>query len=685
MRFFRILSFDMTFDLRRLRQVLQMLCMVATCETSSAADDRITLNFVNADIESVVRAISQITDKNFLIDPRVKGTINVVSGKPVPRGLAYDILLSALRIQGFAVIENNGVTKIVPEAEAKTHASPTGRGSVNSRGDQVITQVFPIRFESAALLIPILKPLVPTNNAITASANNNALVITDYADNIRRLGKIIEALDVPQAEEPVVVTIRNAAATDLAHLLQKLFAPAAAGAPGAPPDNAHRLTIIPDARTNSLLLHSDNPGRVARAQKLIESLDQPLSNGNIRVIHLKNAEAVRVAQTLRAIVSGDAPQPTTMPSPGTTGASQPAPQVSSGKAPEGLVQGNFIQADPAINALIIAAPEAVYNNLRNIIDQLDQRRAQVHIEALIVELSAERASEFGIQWQHLTNASGSSAQVVGGTNFASGGRNIVGVLENAAKASATGTLGIAPGLNIGVISGTTGNIPNLSAMIRALETDSKANILSTPTIITLDNEEAKIVIGQNVAFITGSYAQTASAATATPFQTYERRDVGLTLRVKPQITEGGTVKIQVFQEASSLQTASISSPSGPVTNKRSIESTVLVDDGAILALGGLIDDNYGVGEDKVPFLGDVPLIGGLFRYETRKRNKTNLMVFLRPTIIRTATTSNTVSTDRYDRLLQSQRQFGEAASSWYREAPLPVLPARDRGLPTTGQ
>ena len=655
---------------------------------ANAAEESVTLNFVNAEIESVIKAVSQITGKNFLLDPRVKGTINVVSGKPVPSSLAYPLLLSALRMQGFAAVEYNGVTKIMPEAEAKTQAGPMRSGAGGPPGAQMLTKVFALQHESAVQLVPVLRPLIAPNNSINAYANNNTLVITDYADNLARLEKIIDALDTPYGEGPQVIPIRHASAIDLATMLSSLYG-ATSGAPG---DSSQRVSILADSRANSVIVSSDNPGKVARIRALIETLDQPTAAaGNIHVVYLKNADAATVARTLRSIVTGETQSP--LPSAslggasttGATGATAAAPrtttaplQQSFSTTPAGaLTGGGFIQADIANNALIITAPEPVYNNLRRVIDMLDKRRAQVYVEALIVELTSDRAAEFGLQWQNLTGTGPSGARVIGGTNFSTGGSNIIGLIENIAKASTTGALGISPGLNLAVIAGTTaGGVPNLSVLARFLETEAKANILSTPNILTLDNEEARIIVGSNVPFITGQYAQTGSSLTASPFQTYDRRDVGLTLRIKPQISEGGIVRMQIFQEASSIQGTTLSNPAGPVTNKRSIESAVVVDDGGIVVIGGLIEDSWTMGEDKVPVLGDIPVLGAMFRYETRKRTKTNLMVFLRPQIIRDSAGYQGVTADRYDYVIGEQQKSAKDARLMSGEPPVPMLPPR---------
>ncbi|MFA6310312.1 MAG: type II secretion system secretin GspD, partial [Sterolibacterium sp.] len=598
---------------------------------------------------------------------------------------AYHFLLSALRMQGFAAVENNGVVRIMPEADAKTHGSQAIKGGGGPSGDQMLTKVFPLKYESAPLMVPILRPLIAPNNSINANVNNNSLIISDYADNLARLEKIIAALDTSSGAEPLVIPIRYASVIDLASTLNRLY-----GDGSGSPDASQRATVLADARSNSLVVRSDNPGKLARIRALIDTLDQPTAvAGNIHVVYLKNAEAVKVAQTLRAIVTGDTGAPAAgltplsanagsqQPSMSVAPASAPAPAVAQNTASGGGIGsgGGYIQADATNNALIITAPEAVYQNLRRVIEMLDKRRAQVFVEALIVELSSDRASEFGVQWQDFSGASRSGAQVIGGTNFGSGGSNILGLIQNVATARTTGSLGISPGLNLGIIAGNTaGGLPNLGILARFLETEANANILSTPNLLTLDNEEARIVIGRNVPFLTGQYAQTGNTATATPFQTYDRKDVGLTLKIRPQISEGGIVRMQIFQEASSIQEGTLSNASGPITNKRSIETAVVVDDGGIVVIGGLIEDSYGMGEDKVPLLGDVPVLGALFRYDTRKRTKTNLMVFLRPQIIRDAAGYQSVTSDRYDYVIGEQRKSAEGATLMWGEKGVPTLP-----------
>jgi len=606
----------------------------------------VVLNFVNADIPSVIKAVGELTGKNFIIDPRVKGTVIITSARPVPRDQVYPILLSALRMQGFSAIEGRGVVKIVPEAEAKQNYSVTRGKQINESGDRIITQVYPLQHESAAQLMPVLRPLIGPNNAIAVLPSSNTLVITDYADNVRRLNAVIEAVDQPSANDTALIRLNHVSAVDVAQSLGRLMSDgaAAAGQPGGA-----RLMIVPDVRSNSLLVRSDNPSRIQTLRGLVAGLDVAgVAGGNIHVVYLRNAEAAKLAETLRGVLTGEAPS-------GLATATTPATsQTASVSAVSGAAGGSMILADVATNSLVISAPDVTYNALRAVIDKLDARRAQVFVEALVVEITAEKAAEFGIQWQDLRGIEKSGTNFIGGTNL--GGRNTGSNILDAAVN--LGTLG--QGLNIGIVSGTI-NIPglgvvtNLGALARALESDANANILSTPNLLTMDNEEAKIVIGQNVPFITGQYAQTGSTTTPSPFQTIERRDVGLTLRVRPQVSEGGSVKLQIYQEISSLRPTTTAADI--ITDMRSIDSTVLVDDGRIIVIGGLIQDTMQDGVDRVPLLGDIPLVGHLFRSEKRKRMKTNLMVFLRPYVLRDTSSSDVLTGERYDFIRQKQAEF----------------------------
>ncbi|HSO45304.1 MAG TPA: type II secretion system secretin GspD, partial [Rhodoferax sp.] len=469
------------------------------------------------------------------------------------------------------------------------------------------------------------------------------LVITDYADNLRRMGRIIAAMDVANATDVEVIALQHAIASDLAPLVLRLLGASSSGAAPGQLDTSFKTTLIAEPRSNSLILRASNGAQLALVRSLVSRLDQPEAGsnngaaGNIHVVYLKNADATKMAATLRAAVSGG-PAPAAAPT-GTPGAAGAA-----GVAAAQATTGGQIQADVATNSLIISAPEPQYRQLRAVIDKLDGRRAQVFVESLIAEVSADRVAEFGIQWQGALGQAGDAIIGLLGTNFGSGGRNII----DRATGAASGEVLPARGLNYGAARKTNG-IYVLGFLARFLEESGSGNVLSTPNLLTLVNEEATIVIGQNVPFPTGQFTNTGSNnGSVNPFTTFERKDVGLTLRVKPQISENGTVTLAIYQEVSSVLASSLNATSGPTTNKRTIESNVLVEDGAIVVLGGLLQDEYSGNEEKVPGLGDVPLFGNLFKSEKRSRKKTNLMVFLRPVVVRDAQATDQFTLDRYD-------------------------------------
>ena len=633
---------------------------------SPTGGETVMLNFVNADIDAVVRAIGQFTGRTFVIDPRIKGTLTLVTERAVTRQQAYEQLLSALRLQGFTIVQTGNVMRVVPEADAKLQGgSVVGPRDTAPGGDQLVTQVFRLQYESVTAMVPILRPLIAPNNTISAYPQNNTLVITDYADNLKRIQRIIETIDTPATSDVEIVPLKSGLAMEIATIVNRVLDESARAA-GQASDAGQRISVLAEPRTNTLILRAPSAARLALAKSLIERLDKPaLTPGNINVVYLRNAEAVRLAPLLRAIVASDpsyVPQGSTSglspggggSTPGMTGqqggtqapaATASAPASSSGGA-SGPLAG-MIQADGATNSLIITAPEPLYRNIRAIIDKLDARRAQVVIESLIVEMTADKAIEFGIQWQALGAVDNSGTNVIGGTNFGGPGTNIIGASQNLAS--------LGQGLNLGVIKGKitipgVGEVLNLAFLARALETTADANILSTPTIQTLDNEEAKFLVGQNIPLVTGAYANAGAGggvAGVNPFQTFERKDIGLQLRVKPQISEGGVVRLAIYQELSSIQNTLTASQGGIITNKRSFESTVLVEDGNIVVLGGLIEDRTDNSQSAVPVLGRLPLIGGLFRYENRGRKKTNLLVFLRPYVIRDEIGGSTLALDRY--------------------------------------
>ena len=692
----------------------------------------VTLNFANADIEAVARTMATITGRNVVVDPRVKGQLNLVTERAVTPAAAFEQFLAALRLQGYTVVETSGLYKVVPEAEGKLQGSSVrvwqGGAPAAAGGGQIVTQIFKLNFENAANLVPVLRPLISPNNTINVNPGNNSLVITDYADNLARLGRIVAAMDMSNASDVEVIPLKNAIASDLAPLVARLIEGGTSSAAGATPgaaqgqtDNSFKTTLLADPSSNSLILRAANPARLAQVRSLVQKLDQApapgssAANGNIHVVYLKNADATKLATTLRAAMaagggsgaSASASSSTGAPTGNISGLSTATAGTNTASASNsGMASasggglgtgggslggasstapstGGQIQADPATNSLIITAPEPQYRQLRTVIDQLDGRRAQVLVESLIVEVTASKLAEFGIQWQGILGKQGDGTIGVIGTNSSQSGANIVNITgalasgSSTAAATALGTLG--KGLNLALAPRINGQY-YLGALANFLQNSGDANVLSTPNLMTLDNEEARIIIGNNVPFVTGSYAASAGTSTVNPFTTVERKDVGLVLRVRPQISENGTVKMAIYQEVSKIEASTLKDPNGPTTSKRAIESNVVVDDGNIIVIGGLLEDSYSSGEDKVPLFGDIPVVGNLFRSESRSRSKTNLMVFLRPIVVRDNATSNALMMDRYEAIRALQQVSQPEPSTLLRPvsgAPLlPPLPAR---------
>jgi len=622
----------------------------------------VLLNFQSADIQAVVKAMSQMTRRNFLLDPRVKGQITIISAKPVSSGSAYQIFLSALKAQGFTAVEGVGHTRIIPTTEAKTSADVSEQAY---GGERIMTHVLIVQHSSATQMIPLLRPLMSPTSQLSAHEPANALIITDYADNIRRLLRIVEKVDQPVSTDVNIIQLKHASGLDLADLVTRLSLPGVGqpGQPGAPPGataGADRFTIIPDMRTNSLLVRADNPGRVNQIRSLIEKLDVPaVRGGNTRVVYLRNADATKLAEVLRGLLAGEArAQQTAAASPAVAGIARAATAAAAR-----TTEASLVQADEATNALIISATDAVYNNLRGVIEKLDVRRTQVYVEAMIVEMTTDAARELGVQWAGGIPAG--SGAVAGVQNFPAAGPGLLGAAVDPTQfANSAGLLLGYLSEQITLPDGTV--IRSLGALARALETNNLGNILSTPNLMTLDNAEAKIVVGQNVPFVTGAFSNpvpgTGGSTVANPFQTIERKDVGITLKIKPQVSEGGLIKLDIYQEVSNIARTAVSGASDLITNKRSIDTKVVVDDGHTIILGGLIEETRNDNVTKVPLLGDLPLIGGLFRYKDNSSKRTNLMVFLRPVIIYGPNDSYSVTTDRYNYLrAQGRNKFGDQA------------------------
>ncbi len=610
--------------------------------------EAMTLNLKDADINAVIATVSEMTGRNFIVDPRVKGRVTVISSQPMEADAIYQVFLSVLDVHGFAAVPGKNVTKIVPGVNAKQDAVPTVARSGQEPGGQTVTRVIPVNNVAAAQLVPIMRPLMPQEAHLAAYAPTNVLIASGTAANIDRMVDLVRRIDLSSETENELIPLKYASAGEVERILNALQQ-SAAKAGTAPGDE---VKIIADIRTNSVLLSGDKSSRM-HLKRILQQLDTPLeSSGNTRVIYLHYAKASEMAEILNGI--------------GQTIVEEKSGGATPGKGPR---QGGTlkIQADESTNALVINAPPDVMRDLEGVIRRLDVRRAQVMVKAVIAEVSTDTATELGIRWAY--DGSGDNGPV-GLIDFEDNNKTSLASIAAATSA------GLAPpplnGLSLAAGEFSNG-VFQFGALVRALSGDGNTNIVSTPTLVTLDNEEAEIVVGQNVPFVTGSYSSTGTTSTPTnPFQTIQREDVGLLLKIKPQINEGDSIRMEITNELSSLS-ASSASASDLITNKRSVKTTVMVDDGKVLVLGGLIDDQLTESAQKVPLLGDIPLLGWLFRYQSTKKVKQDLMVFLHPRILRDDKQSMALTSDKYNYMRAQQLAIRERGVSLMRDEVSPLL------------
>lgn len=597
----------------------------------------VTLNLSDADIRAFIATVSEMTGKNFIVDPRVKGRVTMIFSSPTSPANIYEVFLSVLKVHGYAAVPSGDAIKIIPDAGAKQDSIPTLSGDEAPDSDDLLTQVVQVNHADASQLATILRPLLPQQAHIAAHTGSNTLLITDTASNVHRLVNIIRRIDQANNFGVSIIKLQHARADTLVQTLNQLIKTTVTK--GAAPDQVQSISA--DERTNSLILNGD-PSWRTNITGIIMQLDQPVENeGNTEVIYLKYAKAKTLSEVLRGV-----------------GDKMLKSSQGSGKAPSTESQFD-IQADESTNALVVTAPPYLMTSLKSVIDKLDIRREQVHIEAIIAELRDDKAIEMGVEWQTpdptrgfyattRTPISGASGSVLGGTVV-------------------PGTLTVGSGFTLGYFTGG-----DIRALIKAFASDTDTNILSTPSLVTLDNEEASIHVGQNVPFVTGQYTNSDAAGATNPFQTIERHDVGIKLNVTPHINEGKTIELKIDQEVSSVTTNP--DVEGLTTNKRTINTTVLVDDGEIIVLGGLIEDDLSEGDSKVPLLGDIPLLGYLFSSKRTTYNKKNLMVFLRPHILRNAATNRILSEEQYKRIRNQQQEgWKDGIEQMPNEEP-PLLP-----------
>ena len=639
----------------RVRSRLRTLILICamTGLSAPAFAEPITLNLKDADIGAVITTVADVTGKNFIVDPRVKGKVTIISSRPMDKDAVYQVFLSLLSVHGFSAVESGNVVKILPDANAKQNALPVLDDTRNEDRDAVVTRIIELHNVSAAQLVPILRPLVPQQGHLAAYVPGNILIISDRAANIQRMVEIIQRIDLPSNDDIEIITLKHASAGDIARTLTTLTQSGkAAGRQHA--GGGDSPIIIADERTNSILLGGTKTGRL-RLRTLISHLDTPLVNeGNTHVIYLHYARAKDLVPILSGVNSSLEQQ-----------AKAKGGAVAKTNTPVN------IQADESTNALIITAPPSTLSSLQSVVRQLDIRRAQVLVESVIAEVQANANNELGIEW--IVDSTPGGNGPVGVSNFG----NIAGV----ASAVATKNLPTLPiGLTMGIGRFNSGNI-NFAAIVHALKGDASTNILSTPSIITLDNEEAEIVVGQEVPFVTGSFTSTGSSTSPTnPFQTINRKNVGLTLKVTPQINEGNAINLAIDQSIDSLSASALNAVD-LVTNKRSIKTSILVEDGQMIVLGGLIKDDLKDTTQKVPLLGDIPVLGWLFTSKSTTKEKTNLMVFLRPTIIRDSALVTRISDGKYRYIRDLQQSIKDRDNTMLLKEEAPVIQPLDDYLP----
>jgi general secretion pathway protein D len=631
---------------RRLMAALTLSLVLA----APLAAQNVTLNLKDADIRSVIETIAELTGRSFIVDPRVQGKVTVVTSRQMSTAQVYEVFLSILELNGFTAVDSGQVTKIIPAAGAKTSPTPLVSDPDAAPGDAEVSRVIELDSVRAAELVPLLRPLLPQEGHLAAHNSSNVLIISGKAGNVARLEQVIRRIDQDGDSEVEIVRLRHASAGEVVKMLASLQDNLGKGAAGAPTSGLG-LRFVADARSNSVILSGDRTQRLS-ARALIVHLDTPLeTSGNIRVLYLHYAKAADVAKVLQGIVESERKE-----------------QQKEGVRAAG--DATLIQPDETTNALVIHADPERLRALEDVVRQLDIRRAQVLVEGIIAETSAGKSSELGVQWSFISNAANNSGGVAG-TNFDLTGQGLNTISRSPA------TLG--DGLSLGYLDGTISvlgtEILNIGALLRALASDADTNILATPTLVTMDNAEAEIVVAQNVPFLTGQYANTgATTPGVNPFQTIERQDVGLTLRLTPQINEGDAIKMKIEQEVSNLSNATNTGAVDLITVKRQIRTNVIVDDGKLIVLGGLIDDNLRQGVSKVPLLGDIPGLGALFRYRSDQVEKRNLMIFLRPEIMRDGETSQRVSLDKYNLIRNEQLRQREREGMLLEYPDKPLLP-----------
>jgi general secretion pathway protein D len=622
----------------------------------------ITPNYKDADLGQIIEAVSAVTGKNFIVDPRVRAQVTMLSSTPMSPAAFYEAFLSILQVHGFVAVPSGDVIKIIPDANARQVPANDLPSSVSDSSDEIVTQVVAVKNVSAAQLVPILRPLIPQYGHLAAYPASNMLIISDRASNVNRMMRIIQRIDQTGDENIDVIPMQHASASEVVRIVNTLYTSAAAEGGGMP-----TVKMVADDRTNSVLVSGEASQRL-RLKTLITHLDTPLeSGGDTQVRYLRYADAEKISQKLREQIQGIS----AAAAPG--GAPGGAPPIASGGGDKGVT----IWAEPNTNALVVTAPPKVMRSVMSIVDRLDIRRAQVLVEAILVEMSADKAMDLGINWLILDRDAEGNTLPAGGFVQPVDGTGIGQILQGVLNPDSVTSLPSGLTLGLGQIASTG---TSWAALIRALNGIGNTNIIATPSIVTLDNEEAEIKIAQEVPFVTGQYTSQGISGgnngQVNPFQTINRQEVGNILKITPQINEGDSVLLKISQEASNIA-ASAQVAVDLITNKRTITTNVLVEDGGILVLGGLISEELRESKAQVPFLGAIPLLGELFKTRSVDKVKTNLMVFIRPRIIRDGTDAAIETNAKYNYLREQQLNRNNGKVPLMPTERQPTLPALD--------
>jgi general secretion pathway protein D len=614
------------------------LLLAAFCMVSTAQNDEFSLNFKDVDIHTLIETVADATGKNFIVDPRITGNISVVTSTPMKASQVYDVFLSILKVHGYSAVPNGNIVKIIPNLTAKQDGDENELRAKSLNGDEQLTRIVQVSHVDATLVVQTLMPLMPQYAFMASVPESNTIILSDTAANVNRLALMIKQIDRSDAQKIEIISLRNAIAADLIQPLNTLIASTNAGKL-----NAGGVPLVADSRSNSIIIGGDADMRM-QLRALIANLDSPMeTDGDTEVIYLHYAVAKELVETLTGVGEKK-----------TGGTNQPVNQASTEKDFD-------IRANDATNSLIITAPAEQMRSLKSVVKQLDIRRAQVHIEAIIAEVDFDKEQNIGVEWH--------TKLVKDGIAVASTPLSLIDTIKTAGK-----------GLSVGYLVGG-----ELRALLTAFAQDKNVNVLSTPSIVTLDNEEASMVVGQNVPILSGSFTAGAGQS-GNAITTYTRQDVGVMLKVTPQINEGNAIKLKVRQEVSSVDKGVPNdvNSGGATLNKREIDTSVLVDDGKILVLGGLIVDDVHVTVNKVPFLGDLPYLGFLFQNNSTTITKKNLMVFLRPVIMRDPEKASLFTNDRYNDLRNNQVQSGKKGILLMPNEHAPILPELKPDAPING-